>query len=69
MREAFMFFAGLILFVVFIIGIALWLSSAKCNAQGRSFEAVEWGPIQGCMVLHKKRWLPLKNIRGFDDKG
>jgi len=58
---------GASIFVAILIG---WLWSwQKCESQTISFTLSSWGPIQGCMVLHKDRWLPLENIRGFDDKG
>ena len=51
-----------------IVSFALITEYIACNSRARSFTDSEWGPIQGCMVLHNDRWLPLENIRGFDDK-
>jgi len=44
----------------------LKIDQHACIAKARSFEEIEWGPIQGCMVKHNDRWLPLENIRGFN---
>jgi len=53
------------LFIVLLIG-AYFFSMASCNAKSVSFEDVKFGAIQGCMVKHNGKWLPLENIRGFD---
>lgn len=55
--------------LVVIFGFAYWFSSAACDAKAVSFEANRFGVVSGCMVKHRGRWLPLNNIRGFDDKG
>ncbi len=48
-----------------ILGL-IWHDKASCEAKAKSFVSVDWGPVQGCMVLHRGRWLPLENIRGFE---
>ena len=52
--------------VIIIAGVAL--SSASCKTRGQSFDDVEYSVIGGCMVKHHDKWLPIDNIRGFDDK-
>jgi len=54
--------------IVLFVGGAMFFDWWGCSKRGRSFTEAEWGPVQGCMVLHNDRWLPLENIRGFDDK-
>ena len=44
-------------------------ANLACDQRAQSFESHEYGVFSGCMVLHRGRWLPLENIRGFDDKG
>ncbi|WP_020209000.1 hypothetical protein [Gilvimarinus chinensis] len=57
----------IILLVVFALNYGF--GSYKCSAKGKSFDDSDYGPIQGCMVLHNDRWLPIENIRGFDSRG
>ena len=59
---------GLFLAVIFIsmFALAAWFSSASCHAKGVSFDGTDWGMLQGCLVKHDDRWLPLENIRGFE---
>lgn len=57
---------GFIVLAVFLFLGGLWIDSESCKAKAISFQAYTYGPIQGCMVKHKDRWLPLENIRGFD---
>ena len=53
--------------ILVIIGsFALITEYIACDSRARSFTDSEWGPIQGCMVLHNDRWLPLENMGGFD---
>jgi hypothetical protein len=61
--------------LVFLIGVfitalllipAYYFDKAKCESQSISFEDSRFGIIQGCMVKHEGKWLPLENIRGFD---
>lgn len=58
---------------VVIVGVMICtaneLSRASCQQRTVSFEDSDYGIIMGCMVKHNGRWLPLENIRGFDDKG
>lgn len=61
------------LIIIMFIGLAamfmggyLW-SKAGCESKGRSFEGVEYSITGGCMVKHQGKWLPLENIRGFND--
>ena len=57
-----------ILIVILLVG-AYFISKEACNQKARSFSEHEFGIFQGCMVKHNNRWIPLENIRGFDDKG
>ncbi len=54
-----------ILFIVLLVA-SYFFSLASCNAKSVSFEDHDFGAVQGCMVKHKGKWLPLENIRGFD---
>ena len=56
----------LVVLLIVTIGGAAFFHSQSCYAKGKSFEVVSWGPIQGCMVKHKDKMLPLENIRVFD---
>lgn len=62
-----------ILVWVFVMGTwwggSLWFDSIACEERSVSFERHKWGIFSGCMVKHNGKWLPLDNIRGFDDKG
>jgi len=40
----------------------------SCEQRSISFEKHVFGVFSGCMVFHNEKWLPLENIRGFDDK-
>jgi hypothetical protein len=44
------------------------LEIESCLVKGQSFDDVNYSFLGGCMVKHKGKWLPLDNIRGFDDK-
>lgn len=59
--------AGIAIIILLFIGI-YFVKSAQCTNRSVSFEAYEYKLFGGCMVKHKGRWLPLENIRGFDDK-
>lgn len=66
---------ALTLFVVMILLVLVLglcaqytLENKACNTKAQSFEAHEYYFIGGCMVKHNGKWLPLENIRGFDDK-
>lgn len=56
------------LVLVVVLYIASLFASASCYTKGQSFDEVRHSVIGGCMVRHKGKWLPLENIRGFDDK-
>lgn len=44
---------------------AVYVAAAKnCENQSVSFDSHNYMFFGGCMVLHKDRWIPLKNIRG-----
>ena len=61
----------LIVAVVMFGGVMLlaWpFKATSCHTKGESFEAVKYHLVGGCMVKHKGKWLPIENIRGFDDK-
>ncbi len=56
-------------FMLFIIFIGLFFfMKESCSQKAISFEEHRFGIFQGCMVKHNNKWLPLENIRGFDDK-
>jgi hypothetical protein len=67
-EEAWVVFGSIGLMVLILVGVYL-ANSAACTAKSVSFEDHDYGVFQGCMVKHNGRWLPLENIRGFDDKG
>lgn len=46
-----------------------WFKSERCEAQGVSFQDSNFSILGSCMVNHNGKWLPLDNIRGFDNKG
>ncbi len=48
-------------------GFTVWFKSTRCGHQAVSFEEHHWGIVSGCMVKHNGRWIPLDNIRGFDE--
>lgn len=52
---------------VALVLISWPFSATSCHTKGESFEEVEYHLVGGCMVKHKGKWLPLENIRGFDD--
>jgi hypothetical protein len=62
------FLLAALLVVVLMFGGVIWMASVSCKAKAVSFDSYSFGPIQGCMVLHNDRWLPLENIRGFDGR-
>lgn len=53
--------------VVVAFLIAWPFQATSCHTKGESFEDVEYHLVGGCMVKHKGKWLPIDNIRGFDD--
>ena len=62
----------LLLSVALIVGVFVavhFASSESCSQRSISFKDHKYGVFSGCMVKHKERWIPLENIRGFDDKG
>lgn len=64
----FIFIPALIAFIL-LFSTIFWFKSSRCEAQSISFQDSNFTILAGCMVNHKGRWLPLDNIRGFDDKG
>ncbi len=63
----------ILLAILILIGL-MWvgvyfIKQEACNQRTVSFEDHRYGLFQGCMVKHNGKWLPLDNIRGFDDKG
>lgn len=60
---------GAMLFIgIIIAAILIWITAMQCDAKAISFKEHRWGIFSGCMVKHKDMWLPLENLRGFDDK-
>ncbi len=56
--------------LVLVVGVgAFYISKVACIEKTVSFPESKFTMLGGCMVKHKNRWLPLDNIRGFDDKG
>jgi len=45
-----------------------WYNNESCSQKAVGFEQHDYGFFKGCMVKHKGKWLPIENIRGFDDK-
>ena len=68
MKDDIKFFGAFGVFAVILIWGAHLLSENSCHVKGQSFDQVNYSFIGGCMVKHKGKWLPLDNIRGFDDK-
>ena len=58
---------ALAVLVALFIGL-YYLSEEGCMVKGQSFDDVSFSLVGGCMVKHNNKWLPLDNIRGFDDK-
>jgi len=57
---------GAVFFAALLFG-AYWMDKEGCMVKAESFDGVKYSVIGGCMVKHKGKWLPLDNIRGFDD--
>ena len=49
------------------ISTAIFLDSVACAAKSVSFDGHDYGPVQGCMVSHNGKWLPLSAIRAIDE--
>lgn len=58
----------IIMMVLFSGGLYLY-ERVACGQRAVSFVDYKFGFFSGCMVQHNGRWLPIDNIRGFDDKG
>lgn len=58
---------GLVVVVIILAG-SYWWELERCKQRAISFNGYQFGIIAGCMVKHNGRWLPLDNIRGFDDQ-
>jgi hypothetical protein len=50
-----------------LVGVFFYYS-VSCSKKSMSFSDHDFSLIGGCMVNNNGRWLPLENIRGFDDK-
>lgn len=68
-KHDFRFFVFCFVFTIATIGFAILFEVTACRQKSVSFEKSSWGIFSGCMVKHNDRWIPLDNIRGFDDKG
>lgn len=60
------FIVLIMLCVVVLAGTYLFLKE-RCNQQSISFSDHKFGLFSGCMVKHNYKWIPLTNIRGFND--
>ena len=58
-----------VIFVLSFFFTAYHIKKHTCNLRAISFDNHRYSLLAGCMVEHNGRWLPLENIRGFDDKG
>jgi hypothetical protein len=68
MRDFLIVTGGVIILCVGVGFIAHNLDKISCRQKTISFSGYRYGLLSGCMVLHNERWLPLDNIRAFDDK-
>jgi hypothetical protein len=68
-KEMALVLIGLVLFIILLFVPAYFSDVISCQQKSVSFESHKYGFFSGCMVKHNDRWLPLENIRGFDDKG
>ena len=51
---------------VIILVFYYFIGAYSCAEKSIGFSAYRFGLFSGCLVVHKGRWLPLENIRGFD---
>jgi len=59
---------GLLLLTIIAISISYLIHlgyKRECKNQAVSFDNYEYKLFGGCMVEHKGKWLPLKNVREF----
>ena len=59
---------GLLILTIIAIFISCLIHlglEAQCKNQAVSFDNYEYKFFGGCMVEHKGKWLPLKNVREF----
>jgi hypothetical protein len=68
-KELVIFISVGILSCILLFGGAYVASSVACDQKSVGFKDHSFGVFSGCMVVHKGRWLPLQNIRGFSDEG
>ena len=69
MKETIIVIIGVTLFYVGLFFASKVIERHACFNKTESFEERKYYFFGGCMVKHKGKWLPLDNIRGFDDKG
>lgn len=58
-----------VVLLVFILLGAYAFANISCQKKTAAFESRDFSIFTGCMVKYNGKWLPLDNIRGFDDKG
>jgi hypothetical protein len=66
-EEKKMAFWAVVVLILLLAGLYL-IKVESCEQRSISFEKHNYGGFSGCMVFHNEKWLPLENIRGFDDK-
>lgn len=55
-----------VLIVFSIVCGSIGANTVACKNQAISFDKYEFKIFGGCMVEHKGKWIPLRNIRGID---
>lgn len=69
MKEIIYTIIGLLVGIYLFVWAVILVESTACEQKSISFEGHVYGLLSKCMVKHNGKWLPLDNIRGFDDKG
>ena len=58
--------AGIVLLLLIAPLSCAWAEfSCSSRAEKMGFKS-DWGPMQGCMVKTKDRWLPIESLREID---
>lgn len=68
MRELIVGTFWMLVFIIGTVHLLYWVGSERCTQQSVSFEDHSFNLFSRCMVKHNGKWLPLENIRGFNDK-
>ena len=72
LKEVLLIVAWTLLFC-FIAGFGLFhigdsLKKKSCTLKTRDFEKSEYNYLTGCMVRHNNKWIPLTNVRSFENE-